>query len=719
MTMATLPKTRDLVLIGGGHTHALVLRKWGMNPLPGVQLTLINPGATAPYTGMLPGFVAGHYQRDDLDIDLVRLARFADARLILGAATAIDLQAQQVHVTGRPPIGFDVASIDIGITSDLEELPGFAEFGLPAKPLGSFASGWRAYLDRQDPARIVVLGAGVAGVELAMAMRYATTQSGRPTTVILIDRAAALDGVETRVAHKLRLALAEAHIDVLEQTALTSVSASGVTLEDGREIEADLVVSCAGARPYSWVNTTGLALKDGFIRVDSRLRSSDARVFACGDCAHMEATPRPKAGVFAVRQAPVLFHNLRATLSGQAGLRPFRPQKRFLKLISLGGKTAVVDRGAWTMSGPAIWRWKDSIDQAFMRQFQDLPRMRLPALPYPRAAGLREALGKNPLCGGCGSKVGQSALSRALSDLPGSLRADLRHAPGDDAAILSHGGQDQVISTDHLRQFTLDPWVMGRIAAHHALGDIWAMGAEPQAGLAQITLPRMSSELAERCLREVTAAIAGVLNEVGAGLVGGHSTIGAEWTVGLTVTGLCCKPAITLSGAQPGDALILTKPIGSGTVMAAEMQTAAPGAIVAQAYGMMQQSQARAAKILADAHAMTDVTGFGLAGHLSNICSASEVGADVDLASVPVMPGAKVLAQAGIRSTLYPQNRRFMPDAPDTAEATLLFDPQTAGGLLAAVGADVDHVLRELWAAGYQAARIGRVTDHSGQIRLI
>ena len=174
-----LPQTRDVVFVGGGHTHALVLRAWGMRPLPGARLTLINPGPTAPYSGMLPGFVAGHYDRDALDIDLVRLARFANARLISGAAVHLDLAAKEVHVPGRPPVAFDLCSLDIGITSAMPDLPGFSEFGVPAKPLGPFSRRWAGFLEGSGAARVVVLGAGVAGVELALAMAYALRGQGR------------------------------------------------------------------------------------------------------------------------------------------------------------------------------------------------------------------------------------------------------------------------------------------------------------------------------------------------------------------------------------------------------------------------------------------------------------------------------------------------------------------------------------------------------------
>ena len=172
--MHPLPLTRELVLIGGGHSHALILKRWGMRPLPGVRVTVVNPGAVAAYSGMLPGFVAGHYVREDLELDLLRLARFAGARAVLGRATGIDREARLIHVEGRPPIRYDIASIDIGITSAMPDLTGFAEHGIPAKPLEAFASRWDQFrkeaLAGEVAPEVAVIGGGVAGAELAMAM---------------------------------------------------------------------------------------------------------------------------------------------------------------------------------------------------------------------------------------------------------------------------------------------------------------------------------------------------------------------------------------------------------------------------------------------------------------------------------------------------------------------------------------------------------------------
>ncbi|MFW2545589.1 selenide, water dikinase SelD [Primorskyibacter sp. 2E107] len=715
-----LPFTRDLVLVGGGHTHALVLRMWGMRPLPGARVTVINPGPTAPYSGMLPGHLAGHYEGLDLEIDLVTLARFAGARIILGAADHIDLDKRLIHVPGRPPVAYDVASIDIGITSQMPDLPGFEAHGVPAKPLGRFAAAWQAYREAADHRAIAVIGAGVAGAEIAMALSYALRRDGVSAPVSLIDRSDALADLRPATARRLRQALATQGVTLFERAKLSHVDDMGVNLGDGTLIPADFITGAAGARPHGWLESTGLALQDGFIRVDDRLRSSDPAIFATGDCAHMTASPRPKAGVYAVRQAPILFDNLRASLSEDKVLRRYRPQTDYLKLISLGGKSALADRFGLTVSGPLLWRWKDHIDQTFMRKFSRLPKMPAPSLPAERAADMVETMGPKPMCGGCGSKVGRGALNKALSDLPPSRRADVTSIAGDDAGLLLTGGVQQVITTDHLRAMMADPVMMTRIAAIHALGDIWAMGAAPQAATCSLILPRMATPLAERTVREIMKTAHAIFAEAGAEIAGGHTSQGTELTIGFTITGLCDKAPITVAGARPGDTLILTKPIGSGILMAAEMAGDARGAWIAQACDQMTRSQAAASQILTNATAMTDVTGFGLAGHILNICQASGTGASLSLAAIPLMEGALALSEKGIRSTLYTENKALLPFLPEDPRHDLLFDPQTAGGLLACVPPTaVRTTLESLHAADYPAAIIGHVTDGAGQISVL
>jgi selenide,water dikinase len=713
--MQILPQSRDLVLVGGGHTHALVLRMWGMNPLPGARLTLISPDTTAAYSGMLPGFVAGHYAREALDIDLVRLARFAGARFVQGAASAVDLAEGTVTVAGRPAIGWDVLSLDIGITSCMPLIPGFAAHAVPAKPLDRFALAWEKFLGRvakgQARPEVAVIGGGVAGVELALAARHSLGPASRVT---LIEAREALGAVGAAARARLMRALNASGVALAFGSPAVEILPDAVLLEDGRRIASAFVVGAAAARPHDWLATTGLALHEGFLAVGPTLQSTaDPRVFATGDTAHMTETPRPRAGVFAVRQAPVLHHNLVAALAGTGPLRRYRPQGDYLRLISTGTKSAVADKWGLALSGRFVWRWKDRIDRRFMAMFGPLPAMPAPPPPDTVAAG-QDGAG-DPLCGGCGAKVGEDELSRVLAALPQVARPDVLTGPGEDAALLSLGPVRQVLTTDHLRAITDDPWLMARIAAVHALGDIWATGARTQAALAQIVLPRMTPALQSRTLAEVMAGASEVFAAEGAAIVGGHTSLGAEMTIGFTVTGLGGDSLIGHSGARPGDRLVLTKPLGTGIILAAAMRGLCPGRVVAGALASMARPQGQAAAILArSATAMTDITGFGLARHLLRLLDASGAAARLYLSAVPLLDGALGLSQSGIASTLYASNRAAgtRMRLPEDPRVPLLFDPQTAGGLLAAVPADAaDRVLRELAGIGFAGSILGVIVE--------
>jgi selenide, water dikinase len=724
-----VPPLRDLVLVGGGHAHALVLRMWGMNPLPGTRLTVINPDPVAPYTGMLPGLVAGHYQRCALMIDLVRLARFAGARLILDRATGLDPGSRVIHLAGRGDLAYDIASLDVGITSDQPGIPGAKLHAVAAKPLGAYAAAWERFLalGLQAP-RVVILGAGLAGVELALASAHALRLSGAAPAVSLIEAGGQfLPGLSAAAARKLRAELAGAGVDLRLGRLVEEIGPHAVRLTSGEQVATDFTVLATGARPLDWLAGTGLAKRAGFVVTDARLRTSDPQVFAVGDCATIEGDARPKAGVFAVRAAPVLHHNLRAVLSGRP-LRAFRPQRDYLKLVSLGGKAALAEKWGMAIAAPALWRVKDRIDRRFMARFEDYPAMALAKVTGETTEGLGALLDRRPLCGGCGAKLGPGVLGAALGGLPSPKQPEVLSGPGDDAAVLARAEGLQVLTTDHLRGFSPDAWLVARVAALHALGDVWAMGATPEVALAQVILPRLGPELQGRMLAEIMTVAAEVFGAAGADVVGGHSSEGAELTVGFTVTGTA-RRVIGKAGAQAGDALILTKPLGSGVILAAEMAGArAPGLLVgevwAECIGQMLRGQGSAAGVLAPAaHAMTDVTGFGLAGHLLEMLAASGTAAELRLADVPLMRGALDLSQAGLGSSLLPANLTAVSGRMTTStdpRARLLADPQTAGGLLAAVPRDrAAGLVAALRSAGHDAAAIGQVTDGMAGITLV
>lgn len=713
--MQNFPVTRDLVLIGGGHAHALVLRMWGMKPLAGVRVTVINPGPTAPYSGMLPGHIAGHYTQPDLEIDLVQLAQFAGARIIVGSAVGIDPKTRRITVPGRPEVAYDVASIDVGITAQMPMIKGFLEHAIGAKPLDVYAKAWRDFLadvtaGRKDP-RVAVIGGGVAGVELSLAMSHALRTAGHLGRVTIVEAGADISGVSAATRALLHREMIAQGVDLKSNLTVREITKGACHLSDGSVLAADMIVGAAGAIPHYWVSRIAVPQTSGYINVEETLLVQGfSDLFAVGDCAHMMAHPRPKAGVFAVRAAPVLYENLKAALS-TGPLTPFVPQRRYLKLISLGGQRAAAEKWERVVHGRALWRWKNAIDQKFMNQFRGLSPMAAPERPTHMAAGLAEMLDDKPLCGGCGAKVGTDVLTQSLCDMP-NLRDDILTGVGDDAAVIRTGGATQVLTTDHLRAFTQDPVLMTKISALHAMGDVWAMGAKPQVVLTNLILPRQSEALQQRMLDEIMLTARAVFEPLGAQIVGGHTSMGSELTIGFTITGLLEGDAITTSGAKPGDKIIVTRPIGSGIILAAQMLGAARGADVVAVLNEMSTSQEVAAQLLRAAHAMTDVTGFGLVGHLGQICKNSGVSARLNLENIPVYQGAMELSAAGHRSSIMPSNRAHarVKGLTGDPKEELLFDPQTAGGLLACIPSDrAEDILRDLLAHGYIAAIIGEI----------
>jgi selenide,water dikinase len=359
---------KSVVLIGGGHTHALVLNALKAAPLKDAAITVINPGKTAPYSGMLPGFVAGHYTRQDLDIDLADLCQKVGATLIDGKAIAIDPKQKRVTLDDGSSLPYDLASVDVGITSRMAALAGFEEYATPAKPLAVFASRWDAFRTSSGAKHVAIIGGGIAGVELAMATAFALREDKDEVCVRLLDRSKILSTHREKTQNRMRIELTQNGVEVLEHVDVVQVTQEGLTLGDGASLSANFIVGVAGATPHRWVKDTGLALHDGFIAVGSTLQSSAPDVFAVGDCAHMTHNPRPKAGVYAVRQAPILLQNLRLALEAKE-LEPYEPQPDYLKLVSLGGKRAFGEKMGWSAAGHLIWRIKDRIDRSFMNQF--------------------------------------------------------------------------------------------------------------------------------------------------------------------------------------------------------------------------------------------------------------------------------------------------------------------------------------------------------------
>lgn len=677
-----------------------------MEPISGVSVTLVSSHSATPYSGMLPGLVAGDHSFEDAHIDLRKLCDHAGARFIQAEATGLDLAEKKILTRDRPPLAFDLLSINIGSTPRILDVPGAAEFALPVKPIEKFLSGWNALLAQASrPRRLVIVGAGAGGVELSLAAHHRLSPNRGLEIHLVSDGPTILpshnSGVQKRFTRILRQRGLLTHLNCR----IVRVEKNLLHAASGETIAFDNLFWLTQAAPATWLGTSGLALDaHGFISVNRFLQSvSHPFVFAAGDVASMP-DPRPKSGVFAVRAGPFLAANLRR-FATSLPLRVFSPQKNFLSLISTGPGGAVASRGSWSAEGPWVWRWKQWIDRRWMRRYQDLPTP-------PNSMR----------CGGCGAKVGPRILQRVLA------RLDADAPPGvviglptpDDAAVLSiPPGRVSVQTLDFFRPLVSDPFVLGQIAATHALSDIFAMGAEPQSALALAVIPPAGPAAMEEELFQLLAGVQNVLAAHQCPLVGGHSSEGAEMGIGLAVNGLA-DPAKLLrkQGLRPQDVLILTKPLGTGTLFAAAMRGRADARWIDTAIASMLRSNAVASRCFLrhGATAGTDVSGFGLAGHLLEMTRASGVSAEIFLEKIPLLPGVEATLQGGFLSSLHPENVHSLEAMEVSREMladkrfSILFDPQTSGGLLAGLPADrLEACLAELKSLGEIPAVIGEV----------
>lgn len=730
--MQTTPVLKDLVLVGGGHSHVEVLKRFGMQPEPGVRLTLISRDVHTPYSGMLPGLIAGHYTFDEAHIDLGPLANFARARLYHDEVIALDPQRRHLICRGRPPVRYDVVSIDVGSAPDTR-VPGSADETIPVKPVSSFTRRWDAARTRilavDSPQRIGVVGGGAGGLELLLSIRHhllrVLAREGRDIERLSFHLVAASEQLlpthNARTRAKFMQLLGRYGIDLALDERVVAANADGVRTTD-RLIPLDEVFWVTNASAPPWPADAGLATDGaGFIRVHPTLQSvSHADVFAAGDIAAVDAYPRPKSGVFAVRQGPPLADNLRRALREER-LKPFKPQTDFLSLISTGEQYAIGSRGQFAFAGRWVWHWKDRIDRRFMNKYADLPEM--PAPPreplHGALATLHDALQADPMrCGGCGSKVGADILREALANLEQTGHDDVLvglDAPDDAAVVRPQPGTVLVQTVDSFRAFIDDPYVFGQIAANHCLSDIFAMGATPQTALAIVTLPLADAAKMRDDLSQLMAGAAAVFGTEHTAIVGGHTNEGAELSLGFAVNGYIDPARVRHKGdALAGDVLITTKALGTGILFAGDMRGKAKRRWVEAALASMLRSNARAADILRDhgARALTDVTGFGLFGHLAEMLRAARCDARIELESLRLFDGVADLALAGIRSSLDTPNRgieSLIDGAPSGSDPRYIagFDPQTAGGLLASLPAThADACVDALCDAGYPASRV-------------
>lgn len=722
-----VPIEKHVVLVGAGNAHLVFLKRWRMSQWPGVAVTLVSEAAEIPYSAMVPGHIAGEYRWDEITLDLVRFCRSADARFVAARVNAVDAANSRIEFADRPAMAFDVLSLGIGSLPAAP--PGWAggEWSFSIRPLGPFTR----QLERLEaslaktprPFHLAVVGGGVSGCELALAIQRRLSKFTGVRLTLLQANRRLLPSFPDRAARLMSDRLRAAGIDVRLDACVVGSEPGRLRLSSGEEVACDGVLWATPATPPDIPRTSGLSVDDsGFLQVGETLQSrSHPAVFGTGDC--VTFLPQPtllRNGVHAVRQGRVLFDNVRDFLH-ERPLTPFHPQQNCLCLMNTSDGEAILSYGSFATKGRLVHRWKERIDRAWLNSFASAE------MPPNSSTNAEPHLMR---CGGCGAKVSGDVLSSVICQLniPDDPRVLLGTLAGEDAAVHCVRAESfgiaadklvEVQTVDYFRAFLDDPYLFGRIAALHSVSDLYAMNARPFSALAIATLPYARGPIQAAQLRELLAGATRTFGELGVVLTGGHTSEGHDLSLGFSVTGYADEDQLFRKGNLVArDLLILTKPLGTGAVMAAWMRGECSAAHFDEAIEQMLIANKSSAEVFArfGVRACTDITGFGLAGHLLEMLDASRVSARLNASAIPVLSGFTLVAARGILSTLHPDNARLANRVRGTNSAPdWLFDPQTSGGLLAAVPA---HAASDVLEALHQldlnrAAVIGEVLNET------
>ena len=688
----------DILLIGAGHAQLSVIRRLAMRPVDGLRAVLVNDGRRTPYSGMLPGCIAGHYQENELYIDLDQLCGAADVEFVEGKAVQIDPVHKEVTLASGTVLSADALSLNPGGAP----LSPFLKTKQPpwllmAKPIAPFWQSWLGWQQRlaaiswSRVARVLVVGGGAAGVELAFAVN-AALRGGNP------------ERVQVTLASNSKLPLPDlgpgAGSAVLREFEKLSIGFQGestATLTadaphlNGVAFKADLVIWAAGVAAAPWLAESGLACDArGFASVDGCLQSiSHPGVFVAGDAVDFRPKKLPKAGIYSVRMGPIIAENLIRYAQGKP-LKPYVPQAKTLFLLGNGRGKALACYAGISFWANWFWRWKDRIDRKFIVRFG----VEMQTLKQKKVWVEERKSGQKMRCEACAAKVEA-----------GSLVAALKNASvvqSGDAAIF--GDRQWLQSVDAMTSPLGDPYLHGFIAVIHALSDLYVSGQllenqRPKLAI-QVTVGRGRPAIEANRLLAIMHGVKAAAAQEGADIITGHSATGPVDQVSVTVTGRAL-PYVPPQAELPAEVgIFLSKPLGVGALLVARRLGAGRALSISAAIASMKASNRRAAEcaMAAGALALTDVTGFGLANHLATILPPTS-NAVLTSSLFPKLPeiDEKVrssLFQSNLFNAGY-QNERLSFDQ------ALAFDPQTSGGVLALVPmANAEQVKREFWQIG-------------------
>ncbi|MDC3077688.1 selenide, water dikinase SelD [Prochlorococcus sp. AH-716-O05] len=709
-----------LVLIGGGHTNVLLMRKWLMYPklMPEIPVSIISKDTHLVYSARFPSVISKSISLEDSLIDIRSLAKKARVSFIKNEVINIDFHLKKIFLKNRPSIGYSNLLLNYGsqtkISIEFEDLVN-KQIAFPIKPF------FKAYelikkedkYDSETAQTFVIVGSGLAAIEVAFALR----KRWKNRSIKILCKL-------NKVDNKILKTFYRSNIEVIKNL----------------PIDCGKILLCTGNSSPLWVqkHNTELDSKGRFLTNQKLRLKNFLGIFATGDCAVIEDYKRPSSGIFAVKVLNILANNIKKDIKGEA-LKRWSPQKFGLQIVNSYPRKIPKAFAFYgdVVIGPSflIWYLKNKIDEGFIKKFLFLDSNMNPKV---NEKGMDD-------CRGCAAKIPQSILNKSL------ISAQLENfatSPEDSVEIYKNNQDIILQSIDGFPALISDPWLNAKITVLHACSDLWACGVKLSSLQALISLPKVEKDFQSYLFSHCLKGIKTTVEEQGGELIGGHtfesrSLVEKPYSLGidisLTVQGVLKKGAKPWlkSGMQKGDILLMSRPLGVGIFFAAQMQNINLNDTSEEIMKNLVRSQQPLIEqiyFLQDkfgetvVNSATDITGYGFIGHLKEMIDSSNLSRKnnnlepirvlLDLLAFKAYPGISDLIQKGIKSSLYESNKEifdqilsekrnnriisFSKNNIVNSESfkekiSLLLDPQTCGPLLITCDPKYESFFKDEW----------------------
>ncbi len=652
---------KDLVLIGGGHSHLHVLKSFIINKIDGLRITLISDVYETPYSGMLPGFIENDYSLDDIQIDLYKICYQGNFRFINCKVNKIDGNKNLIYFINRPPLKFDCLSINIGINNDTKKIKNANKFALKLKPISKI--NYKEISNNLEKKKVGIVGSGPAGVEISLALKKRYDEID---ILLFTGKRGLLPSYSNSSKNSILTKLNEANIKTIFKDEVVEIKKNKIVTKSSKVYIVDKAILSTNGVPPKWLKKTNLKLsQEGFIQTNEKLQTNFNHIFAAGDIINFSNKSLTKSGVYAVKSGLILTKNIRNFILKKS-LVNYKPQKHYLSIIGLSNGKALAYKYNLHLTSKFILSFKKYIDLNFINKFK----------PYNKLDHKKNIME----CKGCASKIN-------LTILKSSLPKNIIKSSKDASQITK--GSEYVNSIDMITSIVTDPFLLGKISANHALSDIYASFAKPLSSLMILQLPKSSNNIHAEDLKQIQAGAKLILNQSSCLLSGGHTMIGEDKNpvVGFSIIGKKFKKSANI--IKNKDVVILTEKLGTGIIFAGVNSNSISSRYIKNVINQLENGNFKLGNLLNQIKPLeaTDITGYGLGNHLINLIDRNKYikGITILKDKIKLFEGVLECLRKNVHSSFYEQNFNYGKNKilfkNNDLKNKIFFDPQTVGGI--------------------------------------